>query len=292
MKKKVKIFSLGIALATIAPSTMLLGATEINPTAHNLAEENLIDNKSFDVKDWNYKKGTVYKKGDIVVYKDHLYTVQKGFKANGKENLISNVEIFNEVIETGTEIKEESIVEADLVGTKIEESDVPTLTEEEFNTFNALLPDGESFIIKAEPSKAERNSYINDRVVTTKVASTRYNHGSDGKKNPKNWGRTKHDRAIRGTYCFAPTSYNVSVGAAYGPVSVSFAPPSIITTNCNSVPPSVKGHYSRVYNYNDVIVSKYKRVHYDGKTGKYKKTTYYSGSTKMGTNYIAKRSDN
>ncbi len=127
----------------------------------------------------------------------------------------------------------------------------------------------------------------------TLLSTRRFNYGPSGSLNPYNFGEAlSFGRAIRSHFCWTgigehPDYRNVSIGFGFNLVSIAFSRESSSTANCNNVAPSLRGKYTRIYNYSDITVRKYKVDVYDRYSGKYLRTTERSTSVTNGTQYVA-----
>lgn len=124
----------------------------------------------------------------------------------------------------------------------------------------------------------------------TLISTTRFNYGSGGTVNSYNFGEVQgFGRAIRSSFCWSSNSFSyrdVSVGFGIGPVSIGFSNPGTTAMNCTTVPDSLKTRYTRIYNYNDVTIKKYKVDVYDRYSGKYLRSYDTSWSTINGFKYV------
>lgn len=145
----------------------------------------------------------------------------------------------------------------------------------------------DTFIDISELSDATKS---NTYEKLTLVSTTRFNYGSGGTVNPYNFGELpEFGRAIRSSFCWSPSFFstqNINIGFGIGPVNISFSKPSVFASNCTNVPASLSSRYTRIYNYNDVTVKKYKVDVYDRYSGKYIKSYYTSDSTINGFKYV------
>ncbi|MGL5550291.1 MAG: hypothetical protein ACRDD4_11385 [Culicoidibacterales bacterium] len=127
----------------------------------------------------------------------------------------------------------------------------------------------------------------------TLLSTRRFNYGPSGSLNPYNFGEARSfDRAIRSHFCWTgigdhPDYRNVSIGFGFNFVSIAFSRQSSSTANCNNVAPALRGKYTRIYNYSDITVKKYKVDVYDRYSGKYLRTTERSTSVTNGMQYVA-----
>lgn len=175
------------------------------------------------------------------------------FNFNASENEVMNI------------TNEETYVDPNFIGEKIELND-------------------------SDLDVSKERAEVVDYVTKTKLNfSKRYNYGSTGTTNPKNFGRNKNfDREIRTGIYRSSGKTNVTVDLGYGPVSIAMNKDGGSAGSYKAVPTSLRNKYTCIYNYNDVTVKNYTTKYYSAQTGVYKYSKTYNRSYINGYNLKAK----
>lgn len=161
------------------------------------------------------------------------------------------------------------------------ESDMIFIDEDEVGTF---LPFEERSNLETNQTRSGTGYTVKRKLVNT----ARYNN-NNGTSNVKNLGEVSgYGRMIRDGFqmCIGKPS-NISVSLAFGPVGVAFSPANSGKCSYRSVPNELKKKYTRIYNYNEITVSKYELKYYEQYSGAYRFTKYTNSSTTQGWNYKA-----